>query len=125
MTTLQEATRTIKSTKSSIGSSPFIYLLEKITESRLELEADPTYLQQLLGATLSAESHCDVVETPTKRKRKRKSTSTVDSDVSARSETLPCLLMHVAAMGAPAYVQYLLLSALEHVEHTVSCRALT
>lgn len=91
----------------------------------LELEADPTYLQQLLGATLSAENHCDVAETPTKRKRKRKSTAAVDVDVAARSETLPCLLMHVAAMGAPAYVQYLLLNALEHVEHTVSCRALT
>ena len=101
-----------------IGSSPFIFLLEKIIESKLELATDPAYLQQLLAGILSAEGASDVTETPSKRKRKRWSTAQEEA-AENKVKALECLLMHVGDMGAPAYVQHMLLSALEHVVHKV------
>ena len=101
-----------------IGSSPFIFLLEKMIESKLELATDPAYLQQLLAGILSAEGASDMTETPSKRKRKRRSTAQEEA-AENKVKALECLLMHVVDMGAPEYVQHMLLSALEHVVHKV------
>ena len=119
---IQQAIQSKETKQHLIGSSPFIYLLEKIVESKLELATDPSYLQQLFAGILSAESRSDVVETPSKRKRKRRSTAqkAFEEVAENKMKALECLLMHVVNMGAPAYIQHTLLSALEHVEHMVS-----
>lgn len=119
---IQQAIQSKTSKQPLIGSSPFIYLLEKIMESKLELVTDPSYLQQLFGGVLSDERQNDVTETPSKRKRRRRMSgqSSEEKEVENRAKALECLLMHVVAMGAPAYVQHMLLSALEYVQHAVS-----
>ena len=118
---IQQAIQSKETKQHLIGSSPFMFLLEKMTESKLELATDPAYLQQLFAGILSAESMSDVTETPSKRKRKRQSTAQKASEEVAKNKmkALECLLMHVVDMGAPAHVQHMLLSALEHVEHKV------
>jgi hypothetical protein len=116
---IQQALQSRETKQHLVGSSPFIFLLEKMIESKLELATDPTYLQQLLAGILSAEGTSDVTETPTKRKRKRRSTAQKEEIAENKVKALECILMHVVDMEAPAYVQHMLLSALEHVVHKV------
>lgn len=120
--TIQEAIQSMSTKQVTIGFSPLILLVEKITESKIELEKDPTYLQQLFGKMLSAEIEHDASGSPTKRKRTKRSTvSFADEEVlQNKVQVLECLMMHAISMGSPTYVQHMLLSALEYVEHTVS-----
>ena len=122
VTTIHEAIQSISTAQFPIGLSPLILLVEKITESKVELEKDPTYLPQLFGKMLSDETKHESSASPTKRKRTKRSTvSLADEEVlQNKVQVLECLLMHAIAMGSPMYVQHMLLSALEYVEHTVS-----
>ena len=122
VTTIQEAIQSMSTKQFPIGLSPLSLIVEKFTESKVKLETDPTHLRQLFGKMLSAEINHDISGSPTKRKRKKRSTiSLADEEVlQNKVQVLECLMMHAIAMGSPTYVQHMLLSALEYVEHTVS-----
>ena len=122
VTIIQEAIQFMSTKQFPIGSSPLILLVEKITESKVELEKDPTYLQQLFGKMLSTEIELDTWGSATKRKHTQQSTVALADEEVLQNEVqvLECVMMHTIAMRSPKYVQHMLLSALMYVEHAVS-----
>lgn len=121
--TFQQAIRSTTSGQCPIGSSPFMFLIEKIAESKLELATDPSYLQQLLGGLLSISNRSNLASTKTKKRKKQsKVLEAVAGEALGEDSVraLDCLLNHLIAMGPLACVQHTLLRALEHVEHPVS-----
>ena len=128
LSTLHEAITTKLDSTSPQEAYTLLHLVHSICASKLSILADHTYLQQLFGKLFSSEGGIElqpltVEQTPRGRGRGRGRGRRKNVEMKAKGTILEaildCVLMHIVAMGAPAHVQCMLLTALVNVEHQV------
>ena len=124
LSTLHEAITTKLDSTSPQEAYTLLHLVHSICASKLSILADHTYLQQLFGKLFSSEGGIElqpltVEQTPRGRGRRRRKKVEMKAKGTILEAILDCVLMHIVAMGAPAHVQCMLLTALVNVEHQV------
>ena len=124
LSTLHEAITTKLDSKSPQEAYTLLHLVHSICASKLAILADHTYLQQLFGKLFSSEGGIElqpltIEQTPKGRGRRGRRKVDKKAKGAILEAILDCVLMHIVAMGAPAHVQGMLLTALVNVEHQV------
>ena len=125
LSTLHEAIITKLDSTSPQEAYTLLHLVHSICTSKLSILADHTYLQQLFRKLFNSEGGIDLqplmVEQQTPRGRGRRVRKKIEMKAKGTilEAILDCVLMHIVAMGAPAHVQCMLLTALVNVEHQV------